>query len=147
MDPFTNLPYDKMIEICESLDDKSLGRLVRTSNMAHQTCQMILTKRRENFVEEFVENVNDISDINNFYTIYNKNNVTVKLYNNPVSNYYFIYQIIEESLGPSKIKWILPDISISEIGNQRFARIRKSDINELKQLGYNLHDQGYKHIK
>lgn len=47
MDPFEYLPYDKMVEICESLDDKSLSLLVSTSKTAYATCQNIMNQRKE----------------------------------------------------------------------------------------------------
>lgn len=47
MDPFTYLPYDKMYEICENLNDKDLSRLVRTSKKAYETCQWMVDRRKE----------------------------------------------------------------------------------------------------
>lgn len=54
LDPFEYLPYDKIYEICEGLDDKSLSQIIRTSKKARETCQIILSSRKEKY-EAFVE--------------------------------------------------------------------------------------------
>ncbi len=46
VDPFEYLHHDKMIEICESLDNESLAQLVRTSKKAYDICQQVLITRK-----------------------------------------------------------------------------------------------------
>lgn len=53
LDPLKYLPHEKVVEICEGLDDRSLDNLIQTSKKAYDYCQYILNKRREKY-ESFV---------------------------------------------------------------------------------------------
>ena|SRR5437667_336223 len=41
-----NLPDEKIVEICEKLDDRSLSRLVRSHGKFYQLCNKIIKKRQ-----------------------------------------------------------------------------------------------------
>ncbi len=59
-DPFQYLSEDKIYEICESLDDRSLSQLVQTSRRANFLCQEILRERRKKYETEIEKRVGPI---------------------------------------------------------------------------------------
>lgn len=67
MDPFTDLPEEKIEEICLKLDDTSLAKFMQTSNINRRICGSILQKRKENYerirndIIETLENTPDSS--------------------------------------------------------------------------------------
>lgn len=72
MDPFQYLPYDKLYELCESLDDKSLSQLIQTSTKAYDLCQGILIQRRQRYekrVETGFGPIVGYIDQNEFYIL------------------------------------------------------------------------------
>lgn len=50
LDPFSNLPVEKIEEICDILDIKSLGRFMKTSRRNNLICQRVLNLRRMDFL-------------------------------------------------------------------------------------------------
>lgn len=47
MDPFLSFPDDKLYEICELLDDNSLGKFLTTSKHVREVCQDVANRRKE----------------------------------------------------------------------------------------------------
>lgn len=135
LDPFEHLPYDKMIEICESLDDESLGNLVNTSKKAYETCQWVLDIKREKLKTELPEKLigpwlacRKISDQS-----YQRFIVSIKLFQDQIK--------VKHA---TSFETLLSDMYIED--GLFIKYIDLDDLLELKDLYSTLLEKGYKRI-
>lgn len=59
MDTFSTLPNDWIYKICEQMDEKTLGRFIRTNARFYTVCNRILEERKANILEEKVRKFNE----------------------------------------------------------------------------------------
>src|SRR5581483_12415638 len=52
-----DLPDDKIYEICESLDNKSLARFMQTSQRIYRLCDSLLVRRKEQSRLDLIDNL------------------------------------------------------------------------------------------
>lgn len=57
MDPFINLPPEKIEEICIKLDNKSLSNLMKTSATLNQACKRVFGKRELEYIRKLIESL------------------------------------------------------------------------------------------
>lgn len=140
MDPFQYLPYDKMIEICESLNNRDLSRLIRTSQKAYKTCQIIMNKREEQHEKDLEIKAIELANlivIKQYLVVFLKNTATV-------SFALFISEEKPKIVIIQKSIWNIPSI----LPNKQSSRYREweidiDDIDTLKDVIHNLEVQGY----
>lgn len=146
LDPFVYLPYDKMYEICEKLDDRSLGQIMRTSKKARETCQNIFNQRKQKY-EAYQSQINFLVDLikNTTVIVFKKKigniTITIEISSRTSRDVFSIQQIINGASNTKEIKnipWPLPGVIYSQINststmsnniiqNRYSERINKSD--------------------
>lgn len=153
------LPYDKMIEICEGLDDKSLGQLIRTSKTAYNTCKSVLDERKER-IEKVIKEIEDIitkREVTTFEKSIGKSKIEIKIINttsfgNRSARRLSISQTIEPAEGSQNVPWILPNrvpvedyITDPKIWRKsmRYREIVLDDEDSFNELARNLYYQKY----
>lgn len=129
LDPFSHLPYDKMTEICESLDNQSLGKLVRTSKKAYETCQGVLADRKEALRQKLISDLLGDWYIQEYQGLFIGRVTT--------GNEIFIKH---RSHIPPLLK------NMKERFNMLSKRISMDDIPEMQYLLSELHRRGFKKI-
>ena len=61
MNYFDLLPDEKILEICQSMDNRTLNTFIRSNSRISQVCQEILNQRKDTYLEQ-QEIINQINN-------------------------------------------------------------------------------------
>ena len=105
---FLQLPDDKIVEICENLDQVSLAKFMRTNERINNVCGFVLERRQNEHTEELIEKfAEDLTGIwESYFTFRNSTNLSIVLVYALDKN--FVY--IKQTLSDPRIPLFLPNL-------------------------------------
>ncbi len=145
--PFLTLPDDKIIQICESLDDKRLAKLMQAHGRIYQLCSFILEERKSEYTEELIE------EFARNLTGRWQSHFRLKYQEGPVLRFREIPSLLDinasdpdtiyiiQGISDPRIPKLIQGMSLDRDGNWRIALPKNFET--LIQVNNSLADQGY----